>query len=432
MTVKRAVLAYSGGLDTSIIIPWLKERHRCSVIAMVADVGQAEELDGLEDRARAAGADAFVRRDLRQAFVEEQIWPALRAGAVYENGYLLGTALARPVIAREQVRVALQAGADALVHGCTGKGNDQVRFELVYQSLAPHLQVIAPWREWTLRSREEAIDYAADRGIPVPVNRASIFSRDRNLWHVSHEGGPLEDPDRPPPEEMFLLTRGPGTAPAAGAEVRIGFERGVPVALDGVPLDGVRLIAELNRIAGTHGVGRADLVENRLVGIKSRGVYETPAGTVLSQAHREIESLCLDRSTLHEKQRLALRYAELAYDGLWYTPLRRALDAFVSTTQESVTGDVTLRLQRGTVTVLGRRADRSLYDARLGGFTMGDGYDPKDAAGFIRLFGLSTRGSEAGAATIGTAPASPPRAARLTRAAARMVARRGTHPEEIR
>jgi argininosuccinate synthase len=437
--VKRVVLAYSGGLDTSIIIPWLKDRYRCAVIAMVADVGQAEELDGLEARARAAGADGFVRRDLRQAFVEEQIWPALRAGAVYENGYLLGTALARPVIAREQVRVALRAGADALAHGCTGKGNDQVRFELVYQSLAPHLRVIAPWREWRLRSREAAIDYAAARGIPIPASRASIFSRDRNLWHVSHEGGPLEDPDRPPPAEMFLLTRDPETAPAAGSVVRVGFERGVPVSLDGAPLDGVRLIEALNRIAGMHGVGRADLVENRLVGIKSRGVYETPAGTVLSLAHREVESLCLDRATLHEKQRLALRYAELVYDGLWYTPLRRALDAFVTATQETVTGEATLRLRRGAVTVLGRRADRSLYDARLGGFTMGDGYDPKDAAGFIRLFGLSTRGAGAGAAGSDAgggsgpgggelAPATPPRAARPAQAVPRLVARRGTGP----
>ncbi len=432
MHVKRAVLAYSGGLDTSIIIPWLKDHYRCAVIAMVADVGQAEELDGLEERARAAGADGFVRRDLRQAFVEEQIWPALRAGAVYENGYLLGTALARPVIAREQVRVALESGADALVHGCTGKGNDQVRFELVYQSLAPHLKVIAPWREWEIRSREEALDYAAARGIPVPVTRASIFSRDRNLWHVSHEGGPLEDPAQPPPESMYLLTRGPRTAPADGAEVRVGFERGVPVTLNGVTLDGVRLIANLNRIAGMHGVGRADLVENRLVGIKSRGVYETPAGTVLSQAHREIEALCLDRATMHEKQRLALRYAELVYDGLWYTPLRRALDAFVAATQESVTGEVTLRLQRGTVVVLGRSADRSLYDARLGSFDMGDGFNPKDAEGFIRLFGLATRGAEAGAATTDTAPPTRTRPARLTPAAARLLSRRGARREEVR
>ncbi|MGH9798615.1 MAG: argininosuccinate synthase, partial [Candidatus Polarisedimenticolia bacterium] len=295
--VRRAVLAYSGGLDTSIIIPWLKETHGCVVIAMAADVGQGGELQGLETRARESGADAFVLRDLKQVFVEEQLWPALRAGAVYENGYLLGTALARPIIAREQVRVALRLGADALVHGCTGKGNDQVRFELVYQSLAPHLRVIAPWREWSIRSREEAIDYAAARGIPVPVSRTSPFSRDRNLWHCSHEGGPLEDPAAEPPASMFLLTRDPRGAPAGGAELLVTFERGVPVALDGERLDGVSLIERLNRIAGEHGVGRADLVENRLVGIKSRGVYETPAGTVLSAAHREIESLCLDRAT---------------------------------------------------------------------------------------------------------------------------------------
>jgi argininosuccinate synthase len=414
--VRRAVLAYSGGLDTSIIIPWLKETYGCEVVAMVADVGQAEELDGLERRALAAGADAYVRRDLRRAFVEEQIWPALRAGAVYENGYLLGTALARPVIAREQVRLARERGADALVHGCTGKGNDQVRFELVYQSLAPGLRVVAPWREWGIRSREEAIDYAAARGLPVPATRRSPFSRDRNLWHVSHEGGPLEDPGREPPEGMFLLTRDPRRAPGAGATVSVAFERGVPVALDGEALDGVALIDRLNRVAGEHGIGRADLVESRLVGIKSRGVYETPAGTVLVQAHRELESLCLDRATLHHKQLVAARYAELVYDGLWYTPLRLALDAFVDSTQECVTGEVDLRLRRGTITVCGRRSPRSLYDAALGSFVMGDGYDPRDAGGFIRLFGLSTRGS--GAAAARARPAAVPRTAAAERAAA--------------
>ena len=391
--VRRAVLAYSGGLDTSIIIPWLKETYGCEVIAMLADVGQGQERAGLERRAIASGADCFVERDLRAVFVEEQIWPALRAGAVYENGYLLGTALARPVIAREQVRLARLHDADALVHGCTGKGNDQVRFELVYQSLARGMRIIAPWCEWSIRSREEAIDYAATRGIPVPVTRESPYSRDRNLWHVSHEGGPLEDPAIEPPADLFLLTRDPADAPTAGAEVTIGFEKGLPVALDGEPLDGVALIETLNRIAGEHGVGRADLVENRLVGIKSRGVYETPAGTVLVQAHRELESLCLDRAVLRFKQTLALRYAELVYDGLWYTPLRRALDAFVAATQENVTGEVTLRLCRGTLTVRGRRSPHSLYDAALGSFVMGAGYEPKDAEGFIRLFGLSTRGS---------------------------------------
>jgi len=391
--VQRAVLAYSGGLDTSIIIPWLKENYGCEVIAMVADVGQGEELSGLERRAIESGADAFVQRDLRSVFVEEQIWPALMAGAVYENGYLLGTALARPVIAREQVRVALRHGADALVHGCTGKGNDQVRFELVYQALAPRLRIIAPWREWTIRSREEAIDYAAERGIPVPVTRRSLYSRDRNLWHISHEGGPLEDPAVEPPGDMFMLTRDPAGAPAAGVEVSVAFAKGVPVALDGERLDGVSLIERLNRIAGENGVGRADLVENRLVGIKSRGVYETPAGTVLVQAHRELESLCLDRATQHFKQTLAGRYAELVYDGLWYTPLRRALDAFVAATQENMTGEVTLRLRRGTLTVVGRRSRHSLHDAALGSFVMGEEYDPRHAEGFIRLFGLPTRGS---------------------------------------
>ncbi len=403
--VKRAVLAYSGGLDTSIIIPWLKETYGCEVIAMVADVGQGEELTGLERRAIAAGADRFIERDLKTAFVEEQIWPALRAGAVYENGYLLGTALARPVIAREQVRVALRHDADALVHGCTGKGNDQVRFELVYQSLAPGMRVIAPWREWSIRSREEAIDYAAGRGIPVPVTKKSLYSRDRNLWHISHEGGPLEDPELEPSADLFMLTRDPTAAPVSGVEVTVAFERGVPVSLDGERLDGVVLIERLNRIAGEHGVGRVDLVENRLVGIKSRGVYETPAGTVLVQAHRELESLCLDRATLHSKQTLAVRYAELVYDGLWYTPLRRALDAFVVSTQTNVTGEVTLRLRRGTLTVCGRRSPRSLYDAALGSFVMGAGYEPKDAEGFIRLFGLSTRGAGVGGVEEAAAPA---------------------------
>ncbi len=354
--IRRAVLAYSGGLDTSIIIPWLKEVYGCEVIAMVADVGQGGELDGLERRALDAGADAFTSRDLRSVFVKEQIWPALRAGAVYENGYLLGTALARPIIAREQVRVALEHDADALVHGCTGKGNDQVRFELVYQALAPHLRIIAPWREWSIRSREEAIDYAAARGIPVPVTRASPYSRDRNLWHVSHEGGPLEDPAVEPPADLFLMTRAPDAAPEGGVELSIGFECGTPVSLDGKALDGVDLVNHLNRIAGEQGVGRADLVENRLIGIKSRGVYETPAGTVLRQAHRELESLCLDRATAHEKQGIAARYAQIAYDGLWYTPLRRALDAFVDVTRENVTGQVSVRLRRGTLTVCGRSA----------------------------------------------------------------------------
>jgi argininosuccinate synthase len=427
--VRRVVLAYSGGLDTSIIIPWLKETYGCEVIALAADVGQGEELSGLRGRALRSGADDFVLRDLRRAFVEEQIWPALRAGAVYENGYLLGTALARPVIAREQVRVARARGADALAHGCTGKGNDQVRFELVYQALAPDLRVVAPWREWSIRSREEAIDYAAARGIPVPVTRRSPFSRDRNLWHVSHEGGPLEDPAVEPPASMYLMTRDPRRAPAAGTAVTVAFERGVPVALDGERLEGVTLIERLNRIAGAHGIGRADLVENRLIGIKSRGVYETPAGTVLTQALREVESLCLDRATAHARQEAAARYACLVYDGLWYTPLRRALDAFFDAIQENVTGEATLRLRRGVVTVAGRRAARSLYDAGLASFVMGPGFEPRDSAGFIRLFGLSTRGAGTGddapAATRAGAGPAPPRRAGAARLAAAAGGARG-------
>ena len=403
---KKVALAYSGGLDTSIIIPWLKENYQCEVVAVCGDIGQGEEeLAGLEEKALKTGASEVYVEDMREEFVTGYLWRLVRAGGVYEHKYLLGTSIARPLLAKRQVEVALRTGCDALAHGCTGKGNDQVRFELTYMALAPQLRVIAPWREWDIVSREDALRYAAAHQVPVSASTTKIYSRDRNLWHISHEGGVLEDPANPAPDDVWMLTRSPKDAPATPGEVTIGFEQGVPVSLHGERLGGVVLIERLNRIAGEHGVGRVDLVENRLVGIKSRGVYETPAGTVLVQAHRELESLCLDRATLHCKQTLAVRYAELVYDGLWYTPLRHALDAFVMSTQANVTGEVTLRLRRGTLTVCGRRSKHSLYDAALASFVMGAGYEPKDAEGFIRLFGLSTRGAGAGAMEEATAPA---------------------------
>ncbi|HEV2356733.1 MAG TPA: argininosuccinate synthase [bacterium] len=389
---RNIALAYSGGLDTSVIIPWLKERHPgARVVAVVADVGQGDDFDQVRDKARRSGADAVHVVDVRRIFVTDYIMPALRAGAVYEGRYLLGTSLARPLIARVQVEVARAEGCDALAHGCTGKGNDQVRFELAYQALAPQLSVIAPWREWTLGSREEEIDYARAHGVPVPVTREKPYSMDQNLWHLSFESGVLEDPWTEPPAEMFRLTVDPAKAPEAPEYVEIGFERGTPVAVDGRRLDPVDLVAALNRRAGAHGVGRVDLVENRLVGMKSRGVYETPGGTVLMEAHHHLETITLDRETQHFKALVAPRYAELVYYGLWYSPLRRALDAFVSSTQETVSGSARVKLYKGTCTVVGRRADRSLYSHALATFGRGAGYDQKDAEGFIRLFGLPTK-----------------------------------------
>lgn len=389
---KNIALAYSGGLDTSVIIPWLKERYPGSrVVAVVADVGQGDDFDQVKDKARRSGADAVHVVDVRRIFVTDYIWPALRADAVYEGRYLLGTSLARPLIARVQVEVALAEGCDALAHGCTGKGNDQVRFELAYQALAPHLSVIAPWREWTLGSREEEIDYARAHGIPVPVTREKPYSMDQNLWHLSFESGILEDPWAEPPAEMFRLTVDPAKAPDAPEYLEIGFERGTPVSVDGRRLDPVDLVVSLNRRAGAHGVGRVDIVENRLVGMKSRGVYETPGGTVLVDAHHHLQTITLDRETEHFKALAAARYAELIYYGLWYSPLRRALDAFVSSTQETVTGSVRVKLYKGTCTVVGRRAARSVYSHELATFGRGEGYDQKDASGFIRLFGLPTK-----------------------------------------
>ena len=385
------VLAYSGGLDTSIIVPWLRETYGLDVVCVAADVGQAEELDGLEGKALASGATAFRVEDLREEFLTEFVWPTVRAGAVYNRSYLLGTSMARPVIARRQVEVAREVGATALAHGCTGKGNDQVRFELTYGALAPDLAVIAPWREWSIRSREDALEYAAAHGVPVTATRASIYSRDRNLWHISHEGGPLEDPAWVPTPDVFMLTRAPEDAPDRPTTVTIAFEEGYPVAVDGEALGPVALVERLNEVAGLHGVGRADIVEDRLVGMKSRGIYETPGGTLLYQAHSELEQLVLDRRTLALKDMVAPRYADLVYEGRWWSEEREALDALVSVTQRRVTGEVGLKLYKGSSTVAGRTSPFSLYDERFVTFGEDDVYDQADAAGFIRLYGLPMR-----------------------------------------
>ncbi len=388
---EKVVLAYSGGLDTSIIIPWLKENYSYDVIAMVADVGQGEDLEAVAAKARATGASNVIVEDLREEFLTGYVFPALKAGAVYEHKYLLGTALARPVIAKHQVEVALREGAAVLAHGCTGKGNDQVRFELAYQTLAPELKVIAPWREWDLKSREDCLDYAEQHGIPLAASREKIHSRDRNLWHVSHEGGELEDAANPPLDSTWQLTKSPQEAPDRQEQVEIAFECGVPLAVNGLSMDPVSLLELLNEIGGRNAIGRIDLVENRFVGIKSRGCYETPGGTLLLAAHRELEALCLDRDLMHFKQHIALKYAELVYFGLWFTPLREALDAFVLTTQKDLTGAVTLSLYKGNISVAGRRSEYSEYRTDLAAFTMGDSYDQKDAAGFIRILGLPAR-----------------------------------------
>ncbi len=388
---EKIVLAYSGGLDTSIIIPWLKENYSYDVIAMVGDVGQGDDLEAVVKKAYATGASNVVVEDLREEFLTEYVFRALKAGAVYEHKYLLGTSLARPVIARHQVEVALREGATAVAHGCTGKGNDQVRFELAYQALAPELKVIAPWREWNLKSREDCLDYAEQHGIPVAASREKIHSRDRNLWHISHEGGELEDAANPPFASTWQLTHSPQDAPDREEQVEIGFEKGVPVSVNGMPMDPVSLVELLDEIGGRNAIGRVDLVENRFVGIKSRGCYETPGGTLLLTAHRELEALCLDRDLMHFKQHIALKYAELVYFGLWFTPLRESLDAFVETTQKDITGSIVLGLYKGNIAVLSRHSVHSLYRTDLATFTMGDNYDQKDAAGFIRILGLPSR-----------------------------------------
>ncbi len=386
---EKVVLAYSGGLDTSIIIPWLKENYSYEVIAMVGDVGQGDDIEAVVEKAYKTGASKVIVEDLREEFLTGYVFPALKAGAVYEHKYLLGTSLARPVIAKHQVEVALREGATAVAHGCTGKGNDQVRFELTYQALAPELKIIAPWREWTLKSREDCLDYAEAHGIPA--SREKIHSRDRNLWHISHEGGELEDAGNAPLPTTWQITRSPQEAPDKEEQVSISFEKGVPVAVNGMSMDPVSLIELLNEIGARNAVGRIDLVENRFVGIKSRGCYETPGGTLLITAHRELEALCLEREVAHYKQHVGLKYAELVYFGLWFTPLREALDAFVDSTQKEMTGKITLSLYKGNVSVVSRESEYSLYRTDLSSFTMDESYDQKDAAGFIRILGLPSR-----------------------------------------
>ena len=388
---EKVVLAYSGGLDTSIIIPWLKENYSYDVIAMVGDVGQGDDIETVVEKAYATGASKVIVEDLREEFLTGYVFPALKAGAVYEHKYLLGTSLARPVIAKHQVEVALREGATAVAHGCTGKGNDQVRFELTYQALAPELKIIAPWREWTLKSREDCIDYAEQRGIPVAASREKIHSRDRNLWHISHEGGELEDAGNAPLATTWQITRSPQEAPDKEELVSIGFVQGIPVSVNGMEMDPVSLVELLNEIGARNAIGRIDLVENRFVGIKSRGCYETPGGTLLIAAHRELEALCLERDVAHYKEHVGLKYAELVYFGLWFAPLREALDAFVESTQKLMTGSVTLSLYKGNVSVVSRHSENSLYRTDLSSFTMDESYDQKDAAGFIRILGLPSR-----------------------------------------
>jgi argininosuccinate synthase len=386
------VLAYSGGLDTSIIVPWLKEHYEgARIICVAGDIGQGDELQGVREKAIASGAEECYIEDLRQEFVSEFIWPTLRAGAIYGRKYLLGTSMGRPLLARRQVEVARRIGADALAHGCTGKGNDQVRFELTYAAFAPDLPVIAPWREWEIRSREDAIAYAKQHNVPVTASREKIYSRDRNIWHISHEGGVLEDPGQSPPDDLFMLTTSPRLAPDKPESVTIGFNQGTPVAVNGVFLDPVAIVATLNEIGGRHGVGRIDIVEDRLVGMKSRGVYETPGGTLLYIAHSELEQLILDRRTLAAKDLIAPRYADIVYEGRWWTTEREAYDAFVNVTQERVTGGVTLELFKGNVTVMSRASEYALYDERFVTFGEDDVYQQSDAGGFIRLYALPSR-----------------------------------------
>jgi len=390
---EKVVLAYSGGLDTSVILPWLKETYGYEVIAFAADLGQGDELAGIKKKALASGAVKCVVKDLRKEFVQDYLWPLLRSGAVYEKGYLLGTSVARPLIAKHQVDVAHAEHATAVAHGATGKGNDQVRFEVTYMALDPSLKIISPWKDpnFTLTSREAAVDYAKKHGIPIEQTKKKLYSRDRNLWHISHEGADLEDPANEPREDLFVMSRPVSKTPNKPAYVEIGFYAGVPVRLNGKKISGAKLIETLNRIGGKHGIGQVDLVENRLVGIKSRGVYETPGGTILKAAHDCLETLTLDRETMHYKQQLALKYAELVYYGLWFSQLREALDAFVDITERKVTGSVRMKLFKGRCTPAGIKSPNSLYRTDLASFKMGAEYDPTDAAGFIRLFGLPAK-----------------------------------------
>lgn len=386
--VKKVVLAYSGGLDTSVIVPWLKENYHCEVICYCADVGQGEELSGLHERARISGASKLIIEDLREEFAEHYLFPLIRSGAIYERKYLLGTSIARPLIAKHQVEVAEAEGADAVAHGCTGKGNDQVRFELAFTALNPRLTIIAPWREWDIQSREDAVAYLKAHNLPLPVKNPSLFSRDRNLWHISHEGGPLEDANNPPSDDLFMLSVPVEKAPDKAEQITIGFENGNPVSLNGKSYSPASLIETLNILGGKHAIGQVDLVENRLVGMKSRGIYETPGGTILSIAHKELESITLDRDTLHYKDIVAQRYAELVYFGVWFAPLRNALDAFFLETQKPVTGTISVKLYKGNVIITGRSSPFSLYREEFATFGHSAVYDHTDAAGFIRLFGL--------------------------------------------
>ena len=384
----KIVLAYSGGLDTSVICRWLVENYDCEVITYTADLGQKEELSGLDAKAKASGASRSYIIDLREEFLREYAFPTMMSGAIYERQYLLGTSFARPITAKKMIEIANQEGADAVAHGCTGKGNDQVRFELAVKALNPRLSVIAPWREWNIRSREDALDYAAAHNIPVSSSRKSIWSRDRNIWHMSHEGGVLEDPWAAPPEDVYVLTVSPEQAPDEPAYVEIGFEQGFPVSLDGVSLGPIELLSHLNKLGSAHGVGRLDLVENRLVGMKCRGIYETPGGTILYTAHQALETLCLDRDTTHYKYLAGERFAELVYYGKWFTPLREALSAFFVKTQESVTGSVRIKLYKGNCTKVGAKSPNSLYREDFATFGKDQVYDQSDAQGFINLFGL--------------------------------------------
>ena len=388
--IKKVVLAYSGGLDTSIIIPWLKENYNnCEVIAVSADVGQESELEGLEEKAIKTGASKLYIEDLRKEFIEDYIYPTMQAGAIYENTYLLGTSFARPVIAKRIVEIALKEGADAICHGCTGKGNDQVRFELAIKAFAPDMTIIAPWRIWNIKSRDEEIDYAEAHNIPLKITRETNYSKDKNLWHLSHEGLDLEDPANEPQYDKILeLGVSPEKAPDQPTYLTLSFEKGIPVALNGEKLGSVELMARLNKIGGENGVGIIDIVENRLVGMKSRGVYETPGGTILYRAHELLEMLCLDKDTQHYKQQPAMRFAELVYDGQWFTPLREALSAFVDKTQETVTGDVRLKIYKGNIINAGMKSPYSLYSEEIATFGEEDVYNQHDAEGFINLFGL--------------------------------------------
>ncbi|AIF50174.1 argininosuccinate synthase [Pelosinus sp. UFO1] len=386
--IKKVVLAYSGGLDTSVIIPWLKENYNCEVIAMCADVGQGDELAPVHDKALKSGASKVYIEDLKQEFVESYVWPTLKAGAVYEGKYLLGTSFARPIIAKALVAIAEKEGADAIAHGATGKGNDQVRFELTVKALAPHLKIIAPWRLWDIRSREDAFDYAEKHNIPIPVAKSRPYSMDRNIWHLSHEGADLENPANEPMDDVYMVSKSPENAPDKAAYVDICFEKGIPVAIDGEKMGAVALLEKLNTLGAEHGIGITDIVENRLVGMKSRGVYENPGGSILYYAHRELEYLTLDRATMHYKEQVAIRYAELVYDGMWFSPLKESLDAFVDSTQQTVTGTVRLKLYKGNIMSAGSKSPYSLYHEGFVTFGRDEVYNQKDAEGFINLFGL--------------------------------------------